>query len=69
MEIPDFVDQLLRLKERDIELRTWELWLALRPRMTEDNFVSYEEMLATTKQQEVKQDVVTNGVYVDQAFF
>lgn len=69
MEVQDFVEQILKLKEKELEQRVWELWLVKYPRMTEDTFISFEEMLATVKQQEVKEDVVTNGVYVDQACF
>lgn len=69
MEIPDFANQFLKLKEKELEQKVWELWLVKYPHMTEDTFVSYEEMLATAKQQETKQEIVTNGVYVDQALF
>ena len=69
MEIMDFVEQILRLREREVEQKVWEFWLVKYPQMTSDDYISYEEMLATVKQQEVKQEVVTNGVYVDQACF
>lgn len=69
MEISDFFEQFLRLKEKELEQKVWEVWLAKYPHMTQDNYISYDEMLATAKQQEVKQDIPVNGVYCDQVFF
>ena len=69
MEIPDFVEQLLKLQEKELEQKVWEMWLAKWPRMTKDNFVSYEEMLNTAKQQETKHETPVHGCYVDQVFF
>ena len=69
MEISDFISQFLKLKEKEIEQKVWEFWLAKYPHMTEDTYVSYEEMLNMVKQKEVKQDVEINGVYIDQIFF
>lgn len=69
MEIPDFANQFLKLKEKELEQKVWELWLVKYPHMTEDTFVSYEEMLNTAKQQETKQEMQVNGCYVDQLFF
>jgi hypothetical protein len=68
MEIPDFMSQFLKLKEKELEQRVWELWLVRYPHMNEDTFVSYEEMLNNVKQCETKHDIPTNGVYVDQVF-
>ena len=69
MEISDFISQFLKLKEKEIEQKVWEFWLVKYPHMTEDTYVSYEEMLNMVKQKEVKQDVEINGVYIDQVFF
>lgn len=69
MEISDFFEQFLRLKEKELEQKVWEVWLAKYPHMTQDSYISYDEMLATAKQQEVKQDIPINGVYCDQVFF
>jgi len=68
MEMTDFVDQFLKLKEKELEQRVWELWLVKYPYMTADTFVSYEEMLNTARQGETKEQKVINGIYVDQAF-
>jgi hypothetical protein len=71
MPVDDFIVQFLKIKERELEEKTWELWLALRPHMDKSNFISYEELLATAKQQEVKpelSDKPVSGVYIDQAF-
>lgn len=73
MEIEDFVSQFVKLKEKDLENKVWELWLAKFPLMTKDNYISYEEMLNTAKQQEIKHidnvEMPANGCYVDQVFF
>jgi hypothetical protein len=69
MEISDFIDQFAKLREKELEQKTWELWLAAYPHMSKDNFVSYEEMLATAKQREVRDETSVNGIYVDQCFF
>lgn len=69
MEIPDFVGQFVKLKERELEQKVWELWLVKYPHMTEDTFVSYEEMLNITLQQETKQEETIHGSYVDQVLF
>lgn len=68
MEISDFVNQFLKLKEKELEQKVWEIWLIRYPHMTKDNYVSYEEMINIAKQQEVKQDIPVNGVYIDQCF-
>jgi len=69
MEIPDFIKQFAKLKEKELEQRIWEMWIVKFPWMTSENFVSYEEMLNTAKQQEIKHETPVNGVYIDQAFF
>lgn len=69
MEIEDFVSQFVKLKEKELENKVWEIWLAKFPHMTKDNYVSYEEMLNTSKQKETKHDVPINGCYVDQVYF
>lgn len=69
MEIDDFIEQFLKLKEKELEQKVWELWLVSYPHMTQDNYVSYEEMLNTAKQREVKDEIPVNGCYVDQVFF
>ena len=69
MEISDFISQFLKLKEKEIEQKVWEFWLVKYPHMTEDTYVSFEEMFNMVKQKEVKQDVEINGVYIDQVFF
>jgi len=75
MEINDFIQQFLKLKEKELEQKVWEIWLVKYPHMDKNNFVSYEEMLNSAKQQEVKEvdnveiQIPINGVYVDQIFF
>ena len=69
MDVFDFWEQFAKLKEKELEQKVWEIWIAKYPHMTEDNYVSYEEMLNTAKQQEIKQDIPVNGCYVDQVFF
>jgi hypothetical protein len=69
MDIDDFFNQLIKLKDRELEQKVWEIWLAKYPHMTEKTYVSYEDMLSTAKQKEVKHDIPANGMYVDQAFF
>ena len=71
MEISDFLSQYNKIKERELEQRTWELWLVKYPYMTENTFVSFEDMLNIAKQKEAHpQDAnkVTHGVYIDQIF-
>lgn len=69
MEIQDFIAQFIKLKEKEIENRVWELWVAKFPTMTKENYVSYEEMLVLVKQQEIKEEIPIHGCYVDQVFF
>lgn len=69
MKIPDFINQYNKLQEKELERRVWEMWLAKYPHMTEDTFISYNEMLNTAKRQELTQDKeVVDGVYADQVF-
>jgi len=73
MEIFDFALQISKIKEKEFEKRVWEIWLAAFPNMDKNNFVSYEEMLNSARQQEVKEvndeKIPVNGCYVDQIFF
>lgn len=69
MEISEFVNQFLKLKEKELEQKVWEIWVSGYPHMTSENYISYEEMLNTAKQQEIKQEIPVNGIYVDQCFF
>ena len=73
MEINDFIGQIAIIKEKELEKRVWEIWLAKYPHMTPEDYVSYEEMLLAIRQQEVKQvdnaEIPVNGCYVDQIFF
>lgn len=69
MEINDFIGQIAIIKEKELEKRVWEIWLAKYPHMTPEDYVSYEDMLDIAKQKEIKQDTATNGIYVDQIFF
>jgi len=73
MEINDFIQQLLKLEEKELEQKVWEIWLCKYPHMDKNNFVSYEEMLNSTKQQEVKEidnaKIPVNGCYIDQIYF
>ncbi len=69
MEATDFTAQFEKLKEKELEKRIWELWLAIYPTMTKDTFISYEEMLNQAKQQkEPINDTATQGCYIDQLF-
>lgn len=67
MSISDFAEQLLKLREKELEQRVWEMWLSKYPHMTEENYVSYEDMLAMAKQTEVIEEEVQGGLYADQA--
>ena len=69
MEFAEFIVLFAKLKEKELEQRTWELWLAMYPNMTEKTYISFEEMLNTAKQTEVKQEVPVNGCFIDQVFF
>ena len=69
MEISDFVSQFLKLKEKEIEQKVWEIWLSKLPNMTSENFVSYDEMLNLVKNNESNNRQSLNEFYVDQAFF
>jgi len=72
MEISDFIGLFSRMKERQIEEKVWEMWLVKLPWMDENSFISYEEMLNTARQIEIKPELSEkpiNGVYVDQCFF
>jgi len=74
MEIDDFAEQFLKLKEKELEQKVWEIWLVCYPHMTEGTFESYEEMLNRHKQQIATQitpgqKTVQHGLYVDQVFF
>lgn len=69
MEMDDFINQFLKIREKETERMVWEVWLTKLPNMTQDNYLSYDEMLNIVKQQEVKQDIPINGVYIDQCFF
>ncbi len=64
----DFIALFNKAQEKELEQKAWELWVSLYPHMTEDTFVSYEEMLNMAKQKETKQETLTNGIYVDQVF-
>jgi len=52
MEIPDFIDQISKINEKEVEQKIWEFWLVKYPHMTKDDFVTYEEMLEQTKNQQ-----------------
>jgi wyosine [tRNA(Phe)-imidazoG37] synthetase (radical SAM superfamily) len=70
MEIDDFMEQILMLKDKELEQKVWEIWLVCYPSMTENTFESYEEMLNRTKQCEVtKNQEAQHGLYIDQVFF
>ena len=69
MDIDDFSNQFLKLREKELEQKVWELWLAKIPNMTQESYMSYDEMLNIAKQRETKHDIPINGIYIDQAFF
>ena len=52
MEIPDFIDQISKINEKEVEQKIWEFWLVKYPHMTKDDFVTYEEMLEQSKNQQ-----------------
>jgi hypothetical protein len=67
MEMPDFISQFSKLREKELEQRVWELWLVKYPHMTEDTFVSYEDFLAMAKQEiQEQEEQVQGGLYADQ---
>jgi len=70
MEFFDFVDLFFRMKEQEFAHKIWEIWLVAYPNMDEDNYISYEDMLAKQNniRNEPKQEVPGNGAYVDQIF-
>lgn len=73
MDLLDFMQQLIKLKDRELEQKVWEIWLVEYPQMTADTFISYEDKLAEVKRKapipsgQSEDDVP--GVYVDQVFF
>lgn len=67
MEIPDFFNQFLKLQEKETEQKVWGIWLAKLPNMTEENFMSYNEMLNLVKNQE-QEDIQEEGYYIDQVW-
>ncbi len=67
--MPDFIGLFLCLKKHELEQKVWEVWLARYPFMTEDAFVSYEEMLNATRQGGTQPKDIVHGNYVDQVFF
>lgn len=69
MEISDFISQFIKLKEKETEQKVWEIWLAKLPNMTEENFVSYDEMLNLVKGHENNDIQSYDEIYVDQCFF
>ncbi len=69
MNIEDFSNQIVIMREKERAQKIWELWLVKLTMMNEDNFISYEDMLNMSNQQETKGDVNINGYYVDQCFF
>ncbi len=69
MNIEDFSNQIVIMREKERAQKIWELWLVKLTMMNEDNFISYEDMLNMSNQQETKGDININGYYVDQCFF
>lgn len=71
MDIADFLTQLNKIREKELEQRVWELWLVKYPHMDKENFVSYEDMLAQAKQANMQEqkEQVQGGLYADQAGF
>ena len=72
LDFPDFYDLYMELQEKELEQKTWELWLALYPHMSKETYISYEDMLAKAKRQEVigvQRQTPTSGYYVDQIGF
>ena len=72
MEINDFYDLILTLKEKEIEKGVWETWIARLPFM-EMGYLpprSFIEMMNEVNQQEPpEQASEQGGLYVDQIFF
>jgi hypothetical protein len=69
MEISDFISQFIVLKEKEIEHKIWEVWLAKFPDMSEVNYMSYGDMLDMAKGQNEIKEIPQNGCYIDQCFF
>lgn len=75
MEFYDFMDLFLKSKERELERKVWEFWLVRYPTFTEEDFITYEEMLDEVKGVELQTNddnetiIVGGGYYVDQVFF
>ncbi len=69
LPICDFIALFNKAQEKELEQKAWELWVSLYPHMTEDNFISYEEILNMAKQQEAINETVQHGCYVDQLLF
>ena len=67
LSIDDFINLYQKAIEKEIEKRTWEYWIHMYPYM--EKKISYEELLNISKQQEVKENIPVNGLYVDQVFF
>ena len=69
MDIADFLTQLNKIREKELEQRVWELWLVRYQGalLTGNEVESYEEMLSLAKNQ--KTEEVQGGLYADQAGF
>jgi hypothetical protein len=69
MDIYDFIDQFLKIREKEIENKVWELWLVKLPQMNSDNYMSYDEMLDMVKRSDTNKPMQKNEVFIDQCFF
>ena len=67
-EIDDFIEQVVVLKKQQANQRDWEHWLTLRPIMTEDTYISFEDFAAIGEPQEESKEY-SGAVYVDQVGF
>lgn len=66
MDIDDFIEQFLKLKEKEIENKAWEMWLSLFPYMQlrHIEFISFEDFM--NKCRNIETEVQTEGVYINQ---
>lgn len=62
----DFYFLFLKLLDKELDQKIWEIWVHKLSSMTSSNYVSYDEMLKMAKQGNEKTHV--NGVYIDQVF-
>jgi hypothetical protein len=63
MDMEDFIPQYEKLLKKRQEQSIREEWLVLRPYMTKDSYISFEEAISSVKNKKEE------GMYIDQIMF